>query len=126
LVCGACAHPFGDENSAPSPFEVLVVNESGEPLYFTTTEPEVTEPGGRFSAVRSGEEVSIGMGRFGVEDRPGGCFDKHLWFFRSVSNRPYPQGTDISEHLDDIELVGHFLPGECTDQEQIIFEYDGR
>lgn len=125
LLTGACAYPFGDENTAPRQFEVLVANGTDQPIYFTSTQPDVTEPSGRFSAIRAGEERAIGIGVAAVGDEPGGCFDDHLWLFRTLSDQEYRQGTDISDHLDDVEIVGHFPAGDCTDEEQIVVEYDG-
>jgi hypothetical protein len=119
-----CTDWFGDENTAPRPFEVVVVNNSDQPIYHVFGEADATEPEGRFSATRPEEESVIGIGVAKVGDELGGCFDDNLWLVVSRSGERYRQG-DISEYADDLDIIRHFSPGECTDQEQIIVEYDG-
>ena len=42
----------------------------------------------------------------------------------SRSGRTYQQG-DIAEFATDIEIIRHFRPGDCTDEEQIVVACDG-
>jgi hypothetical protein len=121
----ACAHILGDENSSPEQFEVVVINNSDEPVYSVHSPPEATAPTGAIGAVRVGEERSIGIGVAAIGDEPGGCFDSHLWLLRSRTGRTYPQADEVSDYADEFEVIRHFAPDECTDQEQIIVEYDG-
>lgn len=124
LVAQGCAGWFGDENTSPARFEVVVSNQSDRDIYFAFGESGDTEPTGRFETVFPGEEFSLGFGVAAVGDEPGGCFTQPVWVLTSRSGQSYRQG-DISEYADDFEVIRHFGTGECTDQEQIVVEYDG-
>lgn len=126
LLVAGCTSWFGDENTTPAQFEVVVVNNSDQPVYHVFGDVNATEPAGLFSATRSEEESAIRIGVAKVGDEPGGCFNDNLWLLVSRSGQRYRQG-DISQYADDHEIIRHFRPGECTDQdqEQIVVEYDG-
>ena len=124
LVAGGCTDWFGDENTTPARFEVVVANHSDQPVYHVFGDADADEPTGRFSATRSEEASTIRIGVAKVGDDPGGCFDNNLWVLTSRSGQSFRQG-DISEYAGDLEVIRHFSPGECTEQEQIIVEYDG-
>ena len=124
FLAGGCASWFGDENSAPRPFDVVITNDSNDPIYYAFGSADAAQPSGRFETVYPGESFSLGRGSFESRDQVGGCFRRPLWVLTSRSGQIYQQG-DISEYADDLEIIRHFSPGECTDQEQIIVEYDG-
>ena len=124
MLMPACTGWFGDENSTPAKFEVRAVNQTDRPIYVVFGPADATEPSGRFSAVRPREERPIRVGVAAVGDEPGGCFEHPLWLIASRSGQSYQQG-NIAEYADDLEIVRHFKPGECTDQEQIVVEYYG-
>lgn len=124
LVAGGCTDWFGDENTSPAQFEVVVSNQSDREIYYAFGESDATEPTGRFETVLPGEEFSLGFGVAVVGDEPGGCFTQPFWVLTSRSGRTYRQG-EISEYADDLGIIRHFSAGDCTDQEQITVEYDG-
>lgn len=103
----------------------MVANQSGRPIYYAFGDSDPDEPTGRFETVFPGEEFSLGFGVAAIGDEPGGCFKQALWVLTDRTGQTYEQG-DISEYADDYEIIRHFSSGECTDQEQIIVEYDGR
>lgn len=122
---GACGSWPPDENANRGNFEVLVVNNSEEHIYRVFGPPEATEPSGRFSVALPGQERRIRIGLSSDDGgETGGCFEEHLWLLVSRSGETYQQG-DISEYVDDYEIIEHFSPGVCTDRTKIRVEYDG-
>jgi hypothetical protein len=71
MLTSACTGWFGDENSTPAKFEVVAVNQTDEPIYVVFGSADATEPSGRFSALRPGEERPIRIGVAAVGDEPG-------------------------------------------------------
>lgn len=91
--------------------------------------PEATEPSGRFG-VAPGLQLPIRIGLSSDDGgEPGGCFEEHLWALVSRSGQTYQQDIyqqgDISQYVDDYEIIEHFSPGDCTDRSEIRVEYDG-
>lgn len=124
MVIGACGNWPPEENAIQGKFEVVVVNDSDQPIYRVFGSPEATAPSGRFEVAFPDRERRIRIGNATADDEPGGCFEEHLWLIVSRSDQAYQQG-DISQYADDFEIIEHFRPGDCTDQEELRIEYNG-
>jgi hypothetical protein len=124
IVIAACGNWPPDENAIRGKFEVVVDNNSDKRVYRVFGAPDESEPSGRFGFALPGEEHRIRIGNATADDKPGGCFEQHLWLIVSRSDQDYQQG-DISQYADDFEIIEHFRPGDCTDQEELRIEYNG-
>jgi hypothetical protein len=103
VLTGGCADWFGDENSTPAKFEVVIANMSDQWIYFSFGQADATQLSGRAQPVGPGKTLAVGIGVAAPSDEPGGCFKQPLWITTSTSDQRYGRG-DVAEYADDLEI----------------------
>lgn len=124
VLVSACEHPFGDEGAVFTELELVVRNDSDEPIYFVRGDagpPEMVR--GIINVVAPGESGTSGLGGERDDTVPGGCMEgQQVWIFRNVSEKSLRQG-DLPERMDDIEIVHHIPDGTCFDEDTVEFHW---
>ena len=131
----------GGEGGSDRPdFYWTIVNNSNETIFTVLQQGDratgVIEPGdpelpeGNFSvAFPAGEDVQFREGWAVAGDTsPGGCYNgQDRWVVRSRSGDLDSSwiGSPVNDVVEDLEVLWHIDGSMCTDQENLVWEYNG-
>lgn len=139
-VASGCSPGNTEGGGARPEFYWTIVNNSDKPIFTVLQQGDratgVIEPGdpelpeGNFSAViPAGEDVQFQEGRAVAGDTaPGGCFSgQDRWVVRSRSGdtEGFRVRSPVEGIVEDLEVLWYVSGGTCTDQDELIWEYDG-
>jgi hypothetical protein len=124
VLVSACEHPFGDEGAVFTEFELVVYNDSDEPIYIAVAAAGPSDDvKGIVDAALPGDRATVGLGGERDDTVPGGCLNgQEVWVFRNLSDTPI-RDRDLPDRLGDIEVVHHIPDGTCFDEDTVEFRW---
>ena len=132
-VTAGCLGEHANETGNKA-FAFEIVNNSDEPIYYVINtrredgrrlEVQPDDPVGNYFAVAAGDATTVGQGGPATVDQPdGGCFRGQQQWVVLADTPPESTEGDVTD-LGAIEVLTYLEPGACTDQERIVWEYNG-